>query len=138
MKIEEVFARRRFIMLDGAMGTQLQLRGLTTEQKPELAAFIMPDVLTAVHRDYARAGADILLFGNQIIDLRKEGLDIAIRYCPQASQPAGPSGCLAKPSSRWRTPAWGCARWTRPNGWPKPLCWSLKATLRPAGNGFAG
>ena len=47
-------------MLDGAMGTQLQLRGLTTEQKPELAAFIMPDVLTAVHRDYARAGADIL------------------------------------------------------------------------------
>ena len=42
MKIEEVFARRRFIMLDGAMGTQLQLRGLTTEQKPELAAFIMP------------------------------------------------------------------------------------------------
>ena len=61
MKIEEVFARRRFIMLDGAMGTQLQLRGLTTEQKPELAAFIMPDGLTAVHRDYARAGADILL-----------------------------------------------------------------------------
>ncbi len=61
MKIEEVFARRHFIMLDGAMGTQLQLRGLTTEQKPELAAFIMPDVLTAVHRDYARAGADILL-----------------------------------------------------------------------------
>ena len=48
-------------MLDGAMGTQLQLRGLTTEQKPELAAFIMPDVLTAVHRDYACAGADILL-----------------------------------------------------------------------------
>lgn len=61
MKIEEVFARRRFIMLDGAMGTQLQLRGLTTEQKPELAAFIMPDVLTAVHRDYAHAGADILV-----------------------------------------------------------------------------
>ena len=56
MKIEEVFARRRFIMLDGAMGTQLQLRGLTTEQKPELAAFIMPDVLTAVHRDYAAPG----------------------------------------------------------------------------------
>ena len=59
--MRKYFARRRFIMLDGAMGTQLQLRGLTTEQKPELAAFIMPDVLTAVHRDYARAGADILL-----------------------------------------------------------------------------
>ena len=43
--------RKRVVILDGAMGTQLQLRGLTTEQKPELAAFIMPDVLTAVHRD---------------------------------------------------------------------------------------
>jgi len=50
--------RKRVVILDGAMGTQLQLRGLTTEQKPVLAAFIMPDVLTAVHRDYARAGAD--------------------------------------------------------------------------------
>ena len=57
MKIEEVFARRRFIMLDGAMGTQLQLRGLTTEQKAGTRpAFIMPDVLTAVHRDYAAPG----------------------------------------------------------------------------------
>ena len=79
MKIEEVFARRRFIMLDGAMGTQLQLRGLTTEQKPELAAFIMPDVLTAVHRDYARAGADILLantFGANPRKLKETGYTV--------------------------------------------------------------
>ena len=75
MKIEEVFARRRFIMLDGAMGTQLQLRGLTTEQKPELAAFIMPDVLTTVHRDYARAGADILIsyYAKEIADAMEKG-----------------------------------------------------------------
>ena len=79
MKIEEVFARRRFIMLDGAMGTQLQLRGLTTEQKPELAAYIMPDVLTAVHRDYARAGADILLantFGTNPRKLKGTGYTV--------------------------------------------------------------
>jgi 5-methyltetrahydrofolate--homocysteine methyltransferase len=79
VKIEEVFARRRFIMLDGAMGTQLQLRGLTTEQKPELAAFIMPDVLTAVHRDYARAGADILLantFGANPRKLKETGYTV--------------------------------------------------------------
>ena len=85
MKIEEVFARRRFIMLDGAMGTQLQLRGLTTEQKPELAAFIMPDVLTAVHRDYARAGADILLantFGANPRKLKGTGDRSVHRMCP--------------------------------------------------------
>ena len=43
------------------MGTQLQARGLQPGQKPELAALEMPDVLTAIHTDYANAGADILL-----------------------------------------------------------------------------
>ncbi|MBT9674320.1 homocysteine methyltransferase [Gemmiger formicilis] len=43
------------------MGTQLQTRGLQPGQKPELAALEMPDVLTAIHTDYANAGADILL-----------------------------------------------------------------------------
>ena len=49
------------IFLDGGMGTQLQARGLQPGQKPELAALEMPDVLTAIHTDYANAGADILL-----------------------------------------------------------------------------
>ena len=61
MQIQEVFDRHRFVFLDGGMGTQLQQRGLQPGQKPELAALEMPDVLTAIHRDYAAAGADILL-----------------------------------------------------------------------------
>ena len=61
MQIQEVFDRRRFVFLDGGMGTQLQKRGLQPGQKPELAALEMPDILTAIHRDYAVAGADILL-----------------------------------------------------------------------------
>ena len=61
MQIQEVFDRRRFVLLDGGMGTQLQQRGLQPGQKPELAALEMPDVLTAIHADYAAAGADILL-----------------------------------------------------------------------------
>ena len=40
---------------------QLQARGLQPGQKPELAALEMPEVLTAIHTDYANAGADILL-----------------------------------------------------------------------------
>ena len=60
MQIQEVFDRRRFVFLDGGMGTQLQQRGLQPGQKPELAALEMPDVLTAIHRDYTAAGADIL------------------------------------------------------------------------------
>ena len=60
MQIREVFDRKRFVLLDGGMGTQLQTRGLQPGQKPELAALEMPDTLTAIH-DYVRAGADILL-----------------------------------------------------------------------------
>ena len=61
MQIREVFDRKRFVFLDGGMGTQLQARGLQPGQKPELAALEMPDVLTAIHTDYANAGANILL-----------------------------------------------------------------------------
>ena len=61
MQIREVFDRKRFVFLDGGMGTQLQARGLQPGQKPELAALEMPDVLTAIHTDYANTGADILL-----------------------------------------------------------------------------
>ena len=61
MLIREVFDRKRFVFLDGGMGTQLQARVLQPGQKPELAALEMPDVLTAIHTDYANAGADILL-----------------------------------------------------------------------------
>ena len=61
MQIREVFDRKRFVFLDGGMGTQLQVRGLQPGQKPELAALEMPDTLTAIHTDYANAGANILL-----------------------------------------------------------------------------
>ena len=61
MQIREVFDRKRFVFLDGGMGTQLQARGLQPGQKPELAALEMPELLTAIHTDYANAGADILL-----------------------------------------------------------------------------
>ena len=61
VRMQEIFDRRRFVFLDGAMGTQLQKRGLHPGQKPELAALEMPDTLTAIHAEYAAAGADLLL-----------------------------------------------------------------------------
>lgn len=61
MQIESIFDRSRYVFLDGGMGTQLQKRGLKPGQKPELAALEMPEVLTAIHAEYAAAGADLLL-----------------------------------------------------------------------------
>ena len=60
MQLTDIFARSRFVFLDGGMGTQLTARGLQPGQKPELAALTMPETLTAIHRDYAQAGAEIL------------------------------------------------------------------------------
>ena len=61
MQIREVFDRKRFCPSGRRHGHQLQTRGLQRRAKPELAALEMPDTLTAIHADYARAGADILL-----------------------------------------------------------------------------
>ena len=84
MQIREVFDRKRFVLLDGGMGTQLQTRGLQPGQKPELAALEMPDTLTAIHADYARAGADILLantFGANAKKLAGCPYTVAGRFC---------------------------------------------------------
>ena len=60
MQIDTVFQRKEYVFLDGGMGTELQKRGLRPGQMPELAALTMPETLTAIHRDYVRAGAQIL------------------------------------------------------------------------------
>ena len=80
VQIESIFERRRFVFLDGGMGTQLQHRGLQPGQKPELAALEMPEILTAIHADYAAAGADLLLantFGANARKLAGTGYSVA-------------------------------------------------------------
>lgn len=49
-----------FIILDGAMGTMLQSRGLKTGELPELLNITNPDEIEAIHREYIEAGADII------------------------------------------------------------------------------
>lgn len=49
------------MILDGAVGTELATRGVATDGPRWSANAILsaPDVLTAIHRDYARAGATV-------------------------------------------------------------------------------
>ncbi|WP_276815115.1 homocysteine S-methyltransferase family protein [Faecalibaculum rodentium] len=49
-----------FLILDGSMGTMLQKRGMKPGTIPELLNITDPDLVQSVHRDYARAGSDIL------------------------------------------------------------------------------
>ena len=100
MTTEEIFARRRFVFLDGGLGTQLQKRGLQPGQKPELAAFLMPETLEAIHREYAAAGADILYantFGANEQKLTGTGYTVAqtvAAYIACARRAAQPYGAL--------------------------------------------
>ena len=50
-------------MLDGATGTELERRGVATDPPLWSAAALIacPDTVAAIHRDYADAGADILV-----------------------------------------------------------------------------
>lgn len=51
---------KEVIVCDGAMGTQLQARGLPAGGCPELWNLERPDVVTTIHADYVAAGAQIL------------------------------------------------------------------------------
>ncbi|MBQ2632781.1 MAG: homocysteine S-methyltransferase family protein, partial [Kiritimatiellae bacterium] len=53
-----VFYGDSVFILDGAMGTQLQSRGLKPGEVPELWNLTRPDDVRAVHEAYFAAGAD--------------------------------------------------------------------------------
>ena len=70
--------RKKVLILDGAMGTMLQERGLKPGQSPEELNLTMPEVVASVHREYVAAGADIIItntFGGTRFKLSHYGLE---------------------------------------------------------------
>ena len=70
--------QQRVLILDGAMGTMLQARGLEAGGCPELMNLEKPEVVEGVHRDYAEAGAQIIVtntFGGTRSKLEHYGLE---------------------------------------------------------------
>ncbi|HEU0265622.1 MAG TPA: homocysteine S-methyltransferase family protein [Geobacterales bacterium] len=68
----------RVLVLDGAMGTMLQERGLKPGQSPEELNLTMPEAVASVHREYLAAGADIIVtntFGGSRPKLAHFGLE---------------------------------------------------------------
>src|SRR5215469_4119827 len=76
----------RVLVLDGAMGTMLQQRGLRAADFGEAAlegcnenlVRTRPDVVVGIHRAYLEAGADVIetnSFGGTRLVLREYGLD---------------------------------------------------------------
>lgn len=74
--------RSKALILDGAMGTMLQERGLKPGQSPEELNLTMPDVVAGVHRAYLEAGAEIIVtntFGGNREKLCHYGLEARLR-----------------------------------------------------------
>jgi len=69
--------KNRIVLLDGAWGTELQKRGLPAGACPELWTLENPAPMTAIHRDYCDAGADIIstcTFGGNRLKLSQYGV----------------------------------------------------------------
>ena len=52
--------QNRITILDGALGTMLQQRGLLEAHVPESVNIKQPEAVIDIHREYLRAGADII------------------------------------------------------------------------------
>lgn len=104
---------QRILILDGAMGTQLQARDLTAadfggeeyEGCNEMLVLTRPDVIEDIHRAYLEAGADIVetcSFGStdivlaeyglqdKVFELNKASAELARRACDALSTPEKP------------------------------------------------
>ena len=49
-----------FVVLDGAMGTQLQKHGLKGGEIPERYNYLNPELMVAIQKDYINAGSDAI------------------------------------------------------------------------------
>jgi 5-methyltetrahydrofolate--homocysteine methyltransferase len=103
----------RILVLDGAMGTMLQQRHLTTEDRggailqdcPEYLVKSRPDVISDIHKAYLAAGADIIetnSFGSTPLVLGEFGIadqarDLNLRAAKLARDAADQFSTSAKP-----------------------------------------
>ena len=108
--LARVLAGEALLLFDGAMGTQLQERGMAAGELPELLCLTDPALVTDVHASYVRAGADVVTtntFGacrQKLVG--KAGVEEVFRAavaCARAARPhyvaadIGPTGSLLEP-----------------------------------------
>jgi len=89
----------RVLILDGAMGTLLQERGLSPRDCPEEMNREAADAVIGIHAEYAEAGADILIansFGGNRVKLANYNLENAVdelnRRAVELARKAAPAG----------------------------------------------
>lgn len=58
--LRRVLAGQDLLLFDGAMGTQLQARGLAAGEVPELLCLTNPQQITQIHQAYVQAGSEVV------------------------------------------------------------------------------
>ncbi|MGE5178308.1 MAG: homocysteine S-methyltransferase family protein [Bacteroidota bacterium] len=91
--IQQRLERGELILLDGALGTELERRGVATPLPLWSAQALLdaPDALRSVHEEYARAGSDILA---------TDTFRTTPRTMEKAGRPAGDAGRLTEAAVR--------------------------------------
>lgn len=56
----KLLQENKFIILDGAMGTQLQGKGLKTGECPEVLSITNPSTVEEIHKSYINAGSNVV------------------------------------------------------------------------------
>lgn len=77
---------KRILLFDGAMGTEIQRRGLPIGIPPELLNVENSKVIEEIHRDYISSGAMVIetnTFGGNRLRLRRRNLDGRIKEINQ-------------------------------------------------------
>ena len=104
MEIKTLLEQRGLLIFDGAMGTQLQAKGLRTGETPELLNLTAKDLLKEIHRSYIDAGADIIsanTFGANSYKLSHSGKSVdeiitaGIINCKEAIKESGKDAGVA-------------------------------------------
>lgn len=79
---------KKILLCDGAMGTELQRRGLKVGDCPEEYNLSHPEIIRAIHKDYFDAGSDIVetnTFGANRLRLKFYGLEDKVKEINSAA-----------------------------------------------------
>ena len=114
MTIKEMLSSG-FIILDGAMGTQMQQRGLPVGERPETLSLTHPEIVAGIHKDYIQSGSMVVYtntFGANDPSFRAPAFP-ARRSSPPSVETA--KATARAPAARWGW-IWALLRAAGPGG----------------------